>query len=389
MTEDMTVDVNEIAKHLCENDDKSLLVKRFSDFCALLEEESSRNYELIITDLVAKLPGEQCFGGCGDDLEKIFQDNTLGEKVRYTAFFVYVTYLRRYKHINKARNALLTHEQEFKNFPTYDHLLSMVLSQLGPENLHAALAAAERACDKISDNAGVLHSYAATAAQLLEDFDKPHNSESVLEKALERLAKALKLTPDYPKFYSTQARLFSLNGDFIEAKKAIEKAIDLEPSSGKDYFIRYQDYQAVKIAIKHQQAIFEISKKLSEAEGNIKSISEKFMSDVEKAKMNSIEAVGFFAGVIGLVVSGVSVSANINVAESIVVLLFLTAAMVFSFAAFSFIVHGIDNLSRAAFMVLIAIIISIVAIVSHAELGRAEGAVAALIELPDIEEQAK
>ncbi|NIY75683.1 hypothetical protein HED22_08510 [Thalassospira sp. HF15] len=389
MTEDMTVDVNEIAKDLCENDDKSLLVKRFSDFCALLEEESSRNYELIITDLVAKLPGEQCFGVCGDHLEKIFQNNTLDEKVRYTAFFVYVTYLRRYKHINKARNALLTHEHEFKNFPTYDHLLSMVLSQLGPENLHAALSAAERACDKISDNAGVLHSYAATAAQLLEDFDKPHNSESVLEKALERLAKALKLTPDYPKFYSTQARLFSLNGDFIEAKKAIEKAIDLEPSSGKDYFIRYQDYQAVKIAIKHQQAIFEISKKLSEAEGNIKSISEKFMSDVEKAKMTSIEAVGFFAGVIGLVVSGVSVSANINVSESIVVILFLTAAMVFSFAAFSFIVHGIDNLSRAAFMVLIAIIISIVAIVSHAEFGRAEGAVAALIELPDIEKQAK
>lgn len=242
-------EIDELMNELIKGDQE----RRIGLLKERLPQEEKREYEIILTKLAQKLP----------EAEKVFsevlqttqdKDSEEYDKVAFACFVALNIYYRHKMDISKLKNLVNRYEDHLQNkkHPLLPHVLSIYYKTLGTEktNLEESLKYA-RAAAKRLEHAGAYHNPAETLVNWIDEgyCETPTQRESYLNEADELIDKAIKMNPDYAKFYSTKAQLLSIRGDFARAMKYINEAIDKEDSSANDYSIRIAGYLTVKAKI--------------------------------------------------------------------------------------------------------------------------------------------
>ena len=175
------------------------------------------------------------------------------DSTAYPAFFLLQLMLRQMKEYEQMREVFDEFGSRFSSFRSYSHVWVLYLIECG-ENFdeEEALSQSWTDCVEFPDNAGFIHLFADVYATVCERAD-PEKRLAIARKwglrAERMIDKALRLDPNYAKFYSTKARILALEKKYPEAERSIGMAIDKEISSRRDYPIRLMNYQYYRIMI--------------------------------------------------------------------------------------------------------------------------------------------
>ena len=211
------------------------------DLLSDLPHDTKREYEVFINKII------QLETVAENNLSKILMDSSADIKIRYAAFFAMCTIYRRNKDYTLYGNLLREYEEAFKDFKSILHLKSMHLVESADteDEIREVIDLCKQAIKYGNDNEGFLHSFSITVAKAFEDgFLKIENPADLklLDEALIRVDKAIE-KDEYAKFYATRGRLKLIKGEYDEAKKDLNKAIDIEDSTRVDYSYKLIDYQ--------------------------------------------------------------------------------------------------------------------------------------------------
>lgn len=228
------------------------------EFLVKVPAVGSRSHELMLTRFIL-----------GRD-EADDRDAALGQllydsdsQIAYNAFYCLNILLRHNKDLLKLKILFDEHAPRFKSQPTFSHLW-VQLQVEGNEpvaNPDELLLPAFENSQNFADNAGVVHVFPYAFISLYENPESHVNPEKWLPLALETVDRAIALDPTYAKYYCTKGRILSANGQFAEAIRLFDYAINLEDSSLRDYVLRISDYQHCKAVAK---VMANVSRKLSE-----------------------------------------------------------------------------------------------------------------------------
>lgn len=346
-------EIDELMNELVNGDQK----RRIDLLKERLPEEEKREYEIILTKLAQKLPeAEKVFWEILQTTED--KDSEEYDKVAFACFVALNIYYRHKMDISKLRNLVSHFEDHFQNekHPLLPHVLSIYYKTLGTEkiNLEKSLEYA-RAAAKRLEHAGVYHNLAETLVNWVDEgyCETPTQRESYLKEADELIDKAIKMNPDYAKFYSTKAQLLSIQGDFARAMKYINEAIDKEDSSANDYAIRIAGYLTVKAKILFR-------KYLREAVDQAKQEIEK---ELERYRLQSIELLGLFAALISFVVSSIQFITAQSVENVALLMLLFTGSILGIYGGLGVILYGRRHLMRIVAVLALAATLVVLALV--------------------------
>ena len=223
--------------------DKNEIVQFLSE----LPNEKTRDYELMITRFAGKR------GDSIDSiLEKIIEEST-EDIVAYNAFYCLNVINRRNKDYAKLQLLFDKYETRFCKHITYDHLKA--LYDIDSDNFYdytEILKTTYKDSLLFNDNAGFVHAFASVFATIYERGGLKQPAEFVNEwydLVLKAINHAIKLDPNYAKYYCTKARIICIKGEYREADILINKAISYEDSKRNDYALRISNYQYYKMMV--------------------------------------------------------------------------------------------------------------------------------------------
>ena len=148
----------------------------------------------------------------------------------------------------------------------------------------------------------------------------------LLDEAKELIDKAIKMR-EYPKFYSTRGRIFACKGDFDEGIIDVRKAITIEDSSRKDYVARLNEYQSLISRFQRQKD-----------EKELREQAEAIKMELDKSKMDYIGILGFFSGIMALIIGTINAAGkNRSMIDSIQLLICIAGMIIISFGSLNLI----------------------------------------------------
>ncbi len=139
--------------------------------------------------------------------------------------------------------------------------------------------------------------------------------------------------------------------EYDKAEFLINKAIDLEDSSRNDYAIKIVDYETALLRCKTERKLKEIDIALASAhdnqnktievqkqtEGLIKE-SQVLKEELEGQKKETLELLGFFSGIISLIVVTSQVVLNLDIVSASVIMLLFLGSIILAFSFMHFII---------------------------------------------------
>jgi len=333
---------------------------KLHEFFALLPDETKREYELYIGEIIKKDKS------IDEKAIEILRDTKYNEDILYSAFYCLCIYYRRYKEYRKYSELLTKYRSVFYEHPTFDYLESMFEQEFG--DIRKAIDLSLSAIEKVKDNAGILHSHAIILAEAFEDnkLDIRTNPQE-LDNAIIAAKKAIKLTNNYPKFYCTLGRLQAIKGDFENAKKSIYQAIDMEKPSRLDYSLVIADYQRhiTRIEfIRNFKSLDEYKERLEKDLTDIKEKTEKRFSDINESingyMTRNLEFLGFFTALISFTIGSIQIAANSygNAARLIIT---LCGGLLLALGGFGIILNGRKGINRTLLVITLGIIMIVFA----------------------------
>ena len=207
--------------------------------------ESSRAYENAVTSIATDLDDANLIQQLNIDLKETEDKN---KKLKIYA--ILFNYHRRMDNIDTCQVLYNEYYEVFNNTFIFNHLFSIILKST--KQVHKIKQSIKLSRDAITyinehTNPGALHNLADGLITLCEESDtidiKLRND--YITEALELVEDALKLEPDYAKFYATLARAYLLLDDLYAANKNIHLAIAKENSEKKDYILRINKYSLI------------------------------------------------------------------------------------------------------------------------------------------------
>lgn len=229
--------------------------KTAQKFFQALPPERSRGYEKQLTGFTEQYSRPEHLECYSRMIEE-------GDDNAYEAFFCLCTIYRHNRDYAKL-NALLRSCDRFKRHLSFNHILAMY--QVHSESFYdydELLTMTCRDAEMMDDNSGYLHTFANAFATICEKCGE-NNCRSIVrewyEPALKAVNKAIELEPSYAKYYSTKARILNLRRNYGEALQLIMYAISLEKSERPDYALTISNYQYYRLYISmcQQRAWFE------------------------------------------------------------------------------------------------------------------------------------
>ena len=244
-----------------------------------LPPEESREYEKRIASFASKNNNP-----VGIEALKIIIESD--SPVSYEAFFCLCTIYRRNKDFELLRKLLFTHDN-FSDHISFNHLV--IQYHVHSEALFdydGLLEMAYSDAKKLNQNAGYLQSFCNAFATICEQCND-EDAASIIDRwyavALDFINKAIRLDPQYAKFYWTKARIIAFNAEFREANNLIAQAISLEDSSRPDYALTILNYQSSKTRIELMQQKLYFTQKIKSIENQIEMLNKKLnMEGVEE-----------------------------------------------------------------------------------------------------------
>lgn len=313
------------------------LIKFFQD----LPDDKERDFELSVTGLAKKSKT--------DDLEVkllaiLKQD--LGVKIKYAAFYTLAIMHRYNKDFAKMRQLISSYADEFQGMATYSHLCLLHHLCSGQPLTYKEIEAAYDNRINLKNNAGVVHLFADIIATFYEETSEIRMKRNHIEQAIEAIDSAIKSDKTYAKYHATKSRLLFLDGHLDEALYEIDMAIAKELPKNSNYMINMYAYQNHKIKIVTETGKRDIAEKtnvmISEMAKEQLAIKCE-IDNINESLIKNIEFIGFFAGVIALVIGSLQMSANQPPGDAIKLIIVLFGSLLSVFAGFGIVLHGFNK----------------------------------------------
>lgn len=263
--------------------------------------------------------------------------------IRYVAFYVLSTFLRR----NRYKEALMDlHKKylpEFKCFVSSEHirLESISDSTLDEKDIRDAW----NLCNKtMPEQCGVQMMYANMVSRLCEkdtSWSETKSGKEHLEQARIAIDRAIDAETHYSTVYAIRGKLLTWLGNYEEALKNVKKGIELQRHNHRndsDYIERLVEFYDTQFTIEIKQKEIELQKKSNALEEELKN-----------RDIKSLEILGLFTAVIGIMVGVLGGGAAGN-AESI---LTLFGAAIITFTVFHFLINARQKTIGQLFFVLL------------------------------------
>lgn len=272
---------------------------------------------------------------------------------RFGAFYSLMVYYRRMKIQSKSEQIVFEYGGQFRDKPLYLFQMSMIYRYKGESNdLKIALEYAKESIEAISRNEnyesnypGYYNNYAEIVAQALESEKNIGNQ--YIESAFTNINKAIMINQNYAKYYCTLGRLQSAVNDFVNAKKNIVKAIDIEDTSKKDYAIRISEYQDYLIKCNTRESLEKMNDTIRKNVEEINRIKDELKGDIQDEKNSILEFIGFFSAIITFIISSVQISINMEYKPAISFILVMLGALIIAFGT----LRTIIKMDKKAIMV--------------------------------------
>lgn len=281
----------------------------------------SRAYENQVTKIANTYNAAILVKAC----QPILADPTKPLDLRYKCFYALSVQYRTVLDYKGFDDMLQSYSAEFQCYASLSHLqLMQGLEQIKNGyfegtflELRELLDRGLENCDTLSRNVGAMHAYCDLEASIYEyllllDWTDKLDLTLYFEKAMTCILKCIRME-QYPKFYSTQARLHIQAKEYTKAYKCISIAIAKEPipKSGDDfgkYNMKILSYNMIKNSITNTKTTAyidgraaELSEKTSDFDTEISDFNNRlttanseFSQKLEESSTKSIEIIGFF-----------------------------------------------------------------------------------------------
>lgn len=286
-------------------------------------------------------------------IKQKLEDEKNNYQERYHAYLVYFSYNRRMKNIQECIDLYNQYKNTFGDEFLIAHFYSIVIKNTETKSAIAKSIQVARQCvERESTHSGALHNLAGSlllfVAHIREDAEQ---SKALLIEALEIANEAIKLEPDYPKFYATRASINASLKFFEHAENDITKAIEMEDSGSNDYSIRLTDYLAIKTDVKFKK---EIQHSLERSQSEIEEIT-------QDARKSNLEILSFFIAVISFIIGGLSMQKQMAVEDATKLILVLSGALIVTISGFCLLFDSRDKFKRFSLSLAVAIFLFVVA----------------------------
>jgi tetratricopeptide (TPR) repeat protein len=285
-------------------------------------------------------------------LARILERKTADYAVRFNALYGLLHRLRREERITEYASLVARYESEFRKEPYFSTFRAIVERGRGDNvSLRHAVSLSREAARTIPKVAGVLHQVAAFAADYFERVDSTPPPREI-EEAEAYADRAIEISDGrISHFFETQARLLALRGEFDSARIAVNRALELEPRQGRDYYRRITQYQATRIKIE-----------LLQQQARWHAIQDQNRRDLDEFKSEQLQLLGLLAAVVAFVVSTANIATKIATVDGIRLIQATAGALILFFATFSLMSN------RAVWRVVVAYLIGVLLLAAAVEL---------------------
>ncbi|MFX1286255.1 MAG: hypothetical protein ACFFB5_21660 [Promethearchaeota archaeon] len=185
----------------------------------------------------------------------LLEKKSFPSKLRFFAYYLLYSFHRNNKDYSKAKQLVTTYFGEFQNEPLFHVTRATILfSSTDPDELEQAISISLELIhhEAFQENVGIYQTFAnAVILGIEHEVDLIiSNKSKYMNQALKLIQKAL-TQKKYAKYYFTLGILFFYSGQetknitsFRKAKRAIQRAIDVEDSTRKDYPLRLLEYHS-------------------------------------------------------------------------------------------------------------------------------------------------
>jgi tetratricopeptide (TPR) repeat protein len=267
-------------------------------------------------------------------------ENEHNMEVRFRAFFGLTFYLRRQQNFSELKKVVDQYIHEFHQIPLHYHVLALMYKSLEDKQyLKPAMYYSRQAIQFLPDHVGVLHCFCESVVTALEEGLEVE--PSYIEDSQKFIDRVIDLSPLYGKFYCTKGRILAQQSNFLEAKKYILKAIDLEDDTSKDYMMRVSDYKNHLSLVKSRELIKRLEdgikvteSRLDEAKQTIQSFEKGTTKKMEDLKTQNIQILGFFTAIISFIIASINLISSQSFLEAARLMLIFNGSTILSYIGF-------------------------------------------------------
>lgn len=287
-------------------------------------------------------------------LEAILKNPEMDDELRFKAYYSLMVLYRRYKKWTKM--AEITEQCErFSDRPLFLFQKSMVSRRKGEKK--EALKLADQAIQaqiqlegNLGNNRetpriarpGLYNNYAETAAEILEEnINKGTDSENkiLLDTANDYIETAIWIDGEYAKYYATRGHLRMIEKKYADARKDINKAIEEEDQSKRDYAIRMMEYQALLNKCDLMEMTEGLKQSLSGEIEDARKITTELRRELANNKIGILEFLGFFTALITFLITTVQISADMVFMERIAAIVVMMGCIIAAFGMLRLIIE--------------------------------------------------
>lgn len=276
---------------------------------------------------------------------------------RYEAYLILFIFYRRKKNITKCIDFYHQYKGVFGERFLIIHFYSIVLKHTNNKiDLNESINTARASLKLLQNNhSGALNNLAEGLCTYIESFNlEKKEIKKFANESLDLADAAIKLEPNYAKFYGTRSRALCLLGELKQAKKDIETAIDKEDSFSSDYSLRISDYNSIKAQIILKKTVNEIT---IDTKNEIQIISDEM-------KKTNLEILSFFVVVISFVIGSITLAKGMQLIEAIQLIFVLASSFLMVVAGFTLLFNSRNKVTRFIFSFIVSSLIFVVAIYS-------------------------
>jgi tetratricopeptide (TPR) repeat protein len=274
--------------------------------------------------------------------------------VRFAAFYFLCSYHRRKDNVSQFGETIDRYRSEFSHLLLYRYQHSMFRRERGrEEDYPAAIDEARDVVETLGPEAyPLVHGLAHNIIQGLErGLIAPEEHDRYANEAIERLNSVISRRPDVSKPFSTRGRARAYLGEYEEAKRDLNTAIQKENANQEGYGERVSRYRHILSRIEMMEVKDEIDAKVEEAKRAIDETRHSAEARVDELQARVLQFLGFFAALLAVILVSTEISSTFPPTEAMRLLLLLFGGMLSSFAGFGLLLP-LENTTRRSVVVL-------------------------------------
>lgn len=295
------------------------------------DDQTTLEYVLDVTYLVERTPGIENL------LETGLQSTSNADDVRFSMFYGLCVFCRRQKEITYLGRLHEEYGSAFEDRPLYDHLRGVYLRERGrKQDFREAIDAMQSTVDQIQGNPAIHKGLANTWLTALEAGVHVEDVPQMRRRAREHIERAIDLWPEYGEYYADLGRLLAQEEQFDRAEDAILEAIDREDRNKENYAIRIADYQQHLAEVRIKRMQHELDDEFTELADQLDDLESQSDDLVREFQQIVLQTLGFFAGIMTLIVTSVQLTTQVPLAQAGQLILMLTGGLLVAFGGLTF-----------------------------------------------------